>query len=277
MPTIEVAGARIVYRETGAGAPVLALHGSASSGGMWRSLAGYLEGRFRVLTPDLPGYGASGDPAVDGALGPELAAVLALATQAGEPVHLVGHSFGGAVALEAARQMPGLVRSLTLIEPTAFHLLDRAHSGDRLLAREIDTLAERVMADAAWDDAEGAARRLVDYWNGRGAWARTSPRLQEFLLACVPQTIANFAAIRALPPRPDYSRIACPTLAIMGLESPLPSLRVTELLARVIPGAELRMIPDAGHMAPLTDPHVLDPMIAQHLVRASRDALAMAC
>lgn len=275
MPGIEVAGARIAYRVQGSGAPVLALHGTASGGGMWRGLADYLGGRYRVLAPDLPGYGASGVPALGGPLGPELAAVVALATGLGGPVHLVGHSLGGVLALEAARLMPSRVKSLTLIEPTAFHLLDRP--GDRLLAREVERLGERVMSDAAWDDPEGAMRRFVDYWSGAGAWERTSAGLRAVLLGHLPQVIANFVALRALPGRPDYARIACPTLVAMGLESPLPSLRAAELVARLIPGAELRMIPGAGHMAPLTDPHEVCPMIARHLGRAAEPAWAVAC
>ena len=184
---------------------------------MWRSLVDYLAGRFRILTPDLPGYGNLGMPEVSGPLGPELAAVAALAAHAGRPVHIVGHGFGGVVALEAARRMPELVRSLTLIEPAAFHLLDRTAQGDGALGREIDALTGRVCADIAWDDPEGAAARIVDYWSGCGAWARTSAGLREFLLACLPQAMRNLSAVRALPVI-DYAGIACPTLAVMGLE-----------------------------------------------------------
>jgi pimeloyl-ACP methyl ester carboxylesterase len=274
--TIEVAGARIAYGDTGSGAPVLALHGSASTGAMWRSLAGFIGTRLRLLTPDLPGYGASGTPAVAGPLGRELAAVVSLASSLREPVHLVGHGFGGVVALEAARLMPSLVRSLTLIEPTAFHLLERSRPGDRLLAQEIDVIAERMMAGATWDDPEGATRRYVDYWNGTGAWAHSSPRLQAFLLAALPQVVANLVALRALPARPDYARITCPALVVMGLESPLPMLRVSDVLARRLPAAELRMIGGAGHMAPLTDPHLVDPMIVNHLLRPAALPLALA-
>ena len=50
------------YRVRGEGNPVIALHGSASTGAQWQSLVGYLEGRFRVYTPDLPGYGGSAPP-----------------------------------------------------------------------------------------------------------------------------------------------------------------------------------------------------------------------
>ena len=78
-------------RVRGAGHPVVALHGSASSGAQWRSLVGYLEGRFRVITPDLPGYGASAHLPVGGLAG-DARAVAALIDRIGGPVHLVGYS-----------------------------------------------------------------------------------------------------------------------------------------------------------------------------------------
>ena len=128
---------------------------------------------------------------------------------------------------------------------------------------------------AAMDPAAGPARRaaamrlFIDYWNGDGAWARTSPRLRDFFLRCHDRIRAEFRAVACeAGGLGDLGRIACPTLAVMGLESPTPSLRVTELVARAVPGAVLRIVPDAGHMLPLTDPHVVDPMIGRHLAAA---------
>ena len=63
MAFLHVNHASLHYRVQGESAPVIALHGSASTGAQWRSLAGYLEGRFQIFTPDLPGYGQS--PACD--------------------------------------------------------------------------------------------------------------------------------------------------------------------------------------------------------------------
>ena len=85
----------------------------------------------------------------------------------------------------------------------------------------------------------------------------------------------NLSAVRALPAI-DYAGIACPTLAVMGLDSPPPSMRVTEIVADSIPGAALGIIAGAGHMLPLTDPHLLDPMIAEHLLRLAPRPLALA-
>jgi pimeloyl-ACP methyl ester carboxylesterase len=114
-------------------------------------------------------------------------------------------------------------------------------------------------------------RRFIDYWNGDGAWARTSPRLRGFFLDCLERVRADFAAVAGeTGGRADLAGIDCPALAVMGLESPAPSLRVTEVVAEALPRAALRLIPDAGHLAPLTDPHLIDPMIADHLLAADR-------
>ena len=125
------------------------------------------------------------------------------------------------------------------------------------------------------DSGEGARnagmRRFIDYWNGPGAWARSSPALRNFFLKCHDRVRADFAAIAGEEDgMAELARIGSPTLAIMGLNSPTPSLRVTEIVARAIPRAVLRMIPDAGHMVPLTDPHLVDPLIGDHLVAADR-------
>ena len=63
-----------------------------------------------------------------------------------------------------------------------------------------------------------------------------------------------------------------PTLAVMGLDSAPTSMRVTEIVAETLPRAVLRLVPDAGHLAPLTDPHLVDPMVAGHLVAVDRAA-----
>ena len=77
---------------------------------------------------------------------------------------------------------------------------------------------------------------------------------------------ADFAALAAETlGYADIARIECPALVAMGLELPTPSLRASELVAEALPRATLRMIPEAGHLAP-TDPHVVDPMIGAHLV-----------
>ncbi|WP_209428183.1 alpha/beta fold hydrolase [Pararhodobacter sp. SW119] len=259
----------LYWTSTGTGAPVVALHGSASAGAQWRSLSEHLAARFRVIAPDLAGYGRSGQPAARASLAAEAAFLRPALAAAGEPVHLVGHSFGGAVALAVAITMPESVRSLTLIEPAAFRLLMADDLTDRMLGAEIGCVADDVRSTLRIGRRTEAAARFIDYWNGDGAWARSSPRLQGLILAAMDRVAENFTALAApgLTAR-ALSRLHCPTLVIAGLETPLPALRTAELVAETIPNAQLALIHGVGHMAPLTDPHIVDPMIAAHLSAA---------
>src|SRR5262249_2196786 len=98
----------------------------------------------------------------------ELGVLEALLDVAGRPVHLVGHSYGGTVALSAARRLPRRVASLTLIEPVAFHLLRSADEPDGW--REITALAGRHLALVGEGRDAAAAEAFITYWTGPKAW-----------------------------------------------------------------------------------------------------------
>jgi lipase len=145
-------------------------------------------------------------------------------------------------------------------------LLRNEDPTDRLLADEIAAVAEVVRATLRAGRRAEAAECFIDYWNGPGAWARSSERLQTLILSAMDRVMENFAALAAPGlTTQNLARIGCPTLVIAGLETPLPALRTAELVAETIPGAQFALIQGAGHMAPLTDPHIVDPMIERHL------------
>src|SRR5438270_12284733 len=109
-----------------AGSPVLLLHSSGLSGRQWRRLVRKLEERgFRASAPDLTGHGESApllEPTPFSFL-QDAERVRGMLAEGG-PMHLVGHSYGGLVALIAALGAPEKVRSLALFEPVAFGVLD---------------------------------------------------------------------------------------------------------------------------------------------------------
>lgn len=232
-------------------APLLALH---CSGGGGRSFDGWrrrLPAGATLLTPDLLGSGAEPVWPLGAAtsLVAEAARVAALLPAQG--VHVFGHSYGGAVALELARHWPARVRSLTLYEPVRFALLD-----DRpVLWRAITEVGRRIGALTLAGQATAAAELFVDYWSGRGRWAATPAPRQAALAMRMGKVQAEFEALFSDRVRAtDYRALGLPVQLITGDRSPAPALRVAERLAGLLPAARLTCLPDLGHMGPLEDP-----------------------
>jgi pimeloyl-ACP methyl ester carboxylesterase len=272
MPTLDANGARIAYAETGRGETVVLLHGSVSSSAQWRSLTEVLQGRWHVLAPDFHGYGQTdprAEPALPG-LGDAAALVDAILGRSAGRIHLVGHSYGGAVALRMASDRPGRLLSLTLIEPVAFHLLGRAPDGTREhdLLREVAAIAAAVTDAAATGDDDRGMARFIDYWSGAGTWLRLRPEARRALASQTAQVARDFRAVTNEPARfGALRRIAVPTLVLGGTTSPAPTLRIAELVAQLLPMARLQTVGGAGHMLPLTHGEAVNAAVADHLWR----------
>lgn len=281
MPSLELRGKRVEFLEQGAGEPVILLHSSASSGAQWRALAQGLSNRYRVLAPDLYGYGGTGMTGAMGkrggalfSLAHEAEIVRALLERAGGRAHLVGHSYGGAVALHVALRHGASVLSLALIEPVAFHLLRENEAIDAAAFAEIAAVAARV--NRAWIDGDhaGGMARFVDYWSGPGAWATIAVAKRAALAARLEKVALDFQAAFDEPTRvQDYWPLFMPTLLLQGSASPLPTRRICGQLARVIPDSRLEVIEGAGHMLPLTHGERVNALLAAHLDACSRQAL----
>jgi pimeloyl-ACP methyl ester carboxylesterase len=265
MPSIDISGSRIEYVEQGSGEPVVLLHSSASSSTQWRALMERLSERFRVVAPDLYGYGGTSHWAGRGAfcLEHEAQLVYALLGRAGEPAHLVGHSFGGAVALHLARTRPDLFASLTVIEPVAFHLL---RGRDELAFAEISAVAAGVGQALACGDYFNGIAGFVDYWSGPGAWAGIPQEKRPGFATRLAKVALDFQATLNEPAAlEDFAAMALPTLVVQGTSSPRPTRRICELLAEVLPDAQSRIVDGAGHMAPVTHRDAVNAAVFAHL------------
>lgn len=264
---------KIHASETGQGTPVVLLHGSASSSAQWRSSVDYLQGRFKVITPDLPGYGKS--PHAVGNDVPTLddiaQALRPLIEKCGEPVHLVGHCFGAAVALKCAGLFPGRVRSLTLIEPATFNVM-WARSGMNAPQSAAYKQAMRASHTALEEgDAWNGMRSIVDFWNGVGAWDNSSFVLRQRLATHAAQCQKDFATL-VLDQfnENDAANVVCPTLCLTGDQSVSAMPALVAGLENSIPFMQTKTIRSAGHMLPMTDPHIVDPEIGDFLAKVDR-------
>ena len=231
------------------------VHGSAVAGKSWNALAAPLRDRVVVMTPDrlgqTPGerWPANRVTTFD-AEAEHLAAALAAAPG---PVHLFGHSYGGAVAMQMALRWPKRVARLTLYEPTRFALLLRAGRAIGEAGREILAVGHGTHERAAARQEAAAARVFVDYWSGAGTWAAMDAGRQERLAAQMPKVGAEFLAAFADPvPLDAWSTLEMPVLLLGGESSPAPVRAINALLGSVLPRCASVTLPGIGHMGPMT-------------------------
>ncbi len=250
---------------------VIAFHCSGGSGRQWRQLEETAAGAFEIVAPDL--YGACGIRHWPGtrpfSLAEEAEPALRLLDAWPEKVHLVGHSYGGGVALKVAALRPHRITSLSLYEPSAFHLLARLGTAGAEAAREIRAVAATVDDGLLTGAYHLAARHFVDYWNGAGAWDAMKPERQQALAAYVPKAALDFRALlEETTPDTVYRRFGFPALVMRGEHAPLPTEVVADGLARLLPRGRLEVVRGAGHMGPVTHP----AEVARRMIAAVADA-----
>jgi pimeloyl-ACP methyl ester carboxylesterase len=258
-------------RSTQATASVVCLHASASSGRQWHPLQRRLAGDYQVLSPDLYGSGDS-PPWAAGrelTLADEVARLEPVFRAVGETVHLVGHSYGGAVAAHAALTHPGRFRSLVVMEPVLFGLL-LAEDPARPAAQEIVALCQHTRVAVELGALDSAARRFIDFWMGPGSWAGMSRQRRAAVAQAMPSVRSQWSAVFAdRTPLPAYSSLDLPALYLVGGRSPAPARAVAGLLTRTLPDVTTAELECAGHMAPVTHPDLVNAAIEKHLAQVS--------
>lgn len=253
--------------------PVIALHCSGGSGGQWRKLAAALGDCYDVIAPSFIGCGDAqpwtGERAFT--LADEAKRIMDLVDALSEPVHLIGHSYGGGVALKVAVARPNAVASLALYEPSAFHLLKQMEPSASGQLAEIEAIAGAVVAGVVSGGYQQAAAVFVDYWNGSGAWASLRPDLRAGILRWFPKAPLEFRALlQDDTPITVYRSITCPVSLICGEHALAPSRRIVAELAAALPHATVEIIPGAGHMGPVTHADAVNGCLTQHLAWAER-------
>ena len=251
-------------------APVLAIHGSASTGRQWKPLAALFEGEREVLAPDLPGYGAtdSGHGACGDGLPGRVAPLVDLLIDQSRPVHLVAHSFGGAIALELMRYVPEAVRSMWLYEPVVPALLKTQGSAqDTALFSDLACLAE--LLDRA--SSQVAMASFVDFWHGLGGWSGLPATFQQVLAAQSGVVLRDFREA-FLQSQQVFEGAPFPgpvNIVVGGCTKPH-AARMAQILSDLLPGSHRITLDGLGHMGPCEEPDRVNPLIKQWIRTVER-------
>ena len=258
-------------------ATVVCLHASGSSSRQWNGLVECIGRHARVVAPDFYGHGEA--PTWNQAraltLRDEASRVMRVLTGSSRPVHLVGHSYGGAVALQIALELPERVASLTLYEPVPFATLF-AYNARNPAAVEVRNLAEGIDRALRNGSLEAAAERFVTYWSGGDAWRRLSGLQRTTIASRMPSIDRHFKALAAdTTTLKDYERLRIPVLLMAGARTKASTRRLTELLAYGLSASEFEMFDGLDHMGPVTAPEIvngrIETFIAQHASSAMED------
>ena len=265
MSISELFPAHLAARTSGAGPTVICLHSSGASSQQWQAFADS-HADYRVVRVDTCGHGQSPAPA-DASTVFELDAhgLGAVVTQATDGVHLVGHSYGAALAIRFALAQPRYVRSLSLYEPVLFSLLDDpAMPG---AAREdIGQVGRTVRLWVRMRQPRRAARLFIDFWSGAGSWTRMGPRQQQAVAQRMPVIAGQFTSLFGCGVTLRHLEdLRLPTLLMSGARSRPSALQLVDRLASAWPHAEVVRFPKLGHLGPITHPAQVNPRIAQFL------------
>lgn len=247
---------------------VIALHCSGAGAGQWRALGEALGPGYELAAPEHYGCERTGPWSGEHAftLADEAARTVDLIDRCGKKVHLVGHSYGGGVALNVALARPDRIASLALYEPSAFHLLKALGDQGAAAYQEIAELARETGDSVVSGDFTRAAISFVVYWGGSGAWAALRPSVQAALIRWVAKAPLDFHALMAEPtPIAAYAGLRMPTLVLRGEHAPRPTRLIAGLLTTVLPAARPAVLDGAGHMGPTTHADAVNELIVAHI------------
>lgn len=265
MPVLRRGGLSIDCIDEGKGPPVVLAHSSVSGNRQWKRLIERLRGRYRVIAPNLLGYGKT-TPWTDARTQTvEDAVQVLLGTCEGleAPIRLVGHSWGGYLAIAAAKKLGERVSHLALYEPMMPGLL-RGHERAKAWEEASGVYADvrRLSGAKQWMEL---AHRFTDYFNGDGAWQATNAERREVIATQLPPNRHEWDAATQPVTTRTLGPITARGLVLCGTKTRLVLKDVVELLHAAFPDWHYVDVPGAAHMGPLTHSYTVNATIEEFL------------
>jgi pimeloyl-ACP methyl ester carboxylesterase len=271
MPILKSDRFDIDYIDLGSGPAVILIHSSASNNKQWRRIIEDHQHHYRFLAVNLFGYGATspwpGDVAQT--IEDQIGLIEAVCELVDEPVSLIGHSLGGAVAAYSARALGEKVSGLVLLEANPFPLLDKdnwQHAYSEIIA-----LMDHILLHGRDnDDWNKVAERFVDYWIAEGTWASLSAERQASFISALPNNRHEWDAVMQADVGDEvWQSISAKTLVVRAKQTKASTMGIYEIFKQICPHWEFQELTEGGHMAPVTHPELVNPIIVEFLGKVS--------
>lgn len=254
-----VNGLTMAVETHGDGVPVLFIHGFPLDRTVWRQIVSSLTG-YQRIAPDLRGFGLSHPPEDGQSIGDYADDLVALLDLLG--VHravVCGHSMGGYIAFELVRRFPMRVGGLILMNTRADADGPEARVRREELVRQVQERGTHSLVDAMLP-------KLLSP-DGLAGMPGVVSAVRAMISAASPAGVTS--ALRAMKERgdstPSLSDIGVPTLVVAGRDDQLVSLEQSQAMAERIRGAQLKVIPGAGHLVPMEQPVATTRVVAEFL------------
>jgi pimeloyl-ACP methyl ester carboxylesterase len=261
----------IDYDDSGHGPTIVFVPGSCSTGAAWRPVIAALAGRFRCVTTSLPGYGGTAErrTPIDPPMAREVEVVEEVVRRAAgpgnDPVHLVGHSFGGLVGLAVAMRRRVRLASLLIAEAPAPDVL-RAY-GEREHYRAFRDMTDRYFAAFQRGEPEAIAV-MIDFYGGRGTFASWPARVRDYVVATTPVNILDWmSAYGFLFPPAVLLSLNMPIHVLCGSDSHPAVRRANELLSIHLRDASFSLLKGAAHFMIPTHAAELADIVTRHVAQ----------
>ena len=265
---------RVDYDECGAGQAIVLVPGSCSTGAAWRPLVSAWDSQFRSITTSLLGYGETAErrTAEDPSIAHEAEALESVIRKAGGNVHLVGHSFGGLVALAVAIRKRVPLASLVIVEAPAAEVLREANEDQHY--RSFRRMTDSYFADYEQGNVEAIAA-MIDFYGGAGTFASWPSRVRAYAVKTTPVNILDWASAYAFPLSAVLlAAVQLPILVLRGGASHPAVQRANALLSERLNDAILTTIDGAAHFMITTHANEVARLIKDHVNRSERTEIS---
>ncbi|WCE32183.1 alpha/beta fold hydrolase [Vibrio sp. SCSIO 43137] len=252
------------YTEQGSGEPLVLIHGSFATTSSWKRMVEKLSEQYHCICVKLPGHCGTPDPR--DFIAPDIETELSLIEQiivntTNRPVHIIGHSFGGVVALSLALKQSVPVSKVTLFEPVAVWVLHLMQDREKVAVVDQFLAHYRESAALKKPDCSGM---VIDFWAGAGAFAELPDFIRQGMEPLVKNNLRHWQlTLSAGTTKSDIKQCQTPFHIICGTESNPVTRSIAHHLNQQLPDCKTSQIEGASHFLITSHPNECLSLLAQ--------------